>query len=154
MSILVAFLALVPSADGPVAVPTTAVTGNIATRVVFKEADVDKVVEACLALLASCHYSQVPNEGPLADWDGTYSEVFNTRSHLHVRLAKPRTVKCAEGSAVEVSEMLVLLPLNNGGLRVRIGDQAKRFGKYEHDKCVALQRLLNLAEPKDGTEHR
>ena len=147
MSVLVALLALVPSSDGDRVVPAATVTGNIATRVVFKGADADEAAAACLALLASCHYSQVPAEGPLAGWEETYSDVFNTRSHLHVRFPKPQTVKCADGEQVEVSEMLVLLPLNNGGLRVRVGDKAKRFGKYEHDKCVVLQRLLKRAEP-------
>lgn len=45
--------------------------------------------------------------------------------------------------------MIVLFPLNNGGLWVRVGDEAKAFGKYEHDKCVALQRLLKHAEPEE-----
>ena len=102
---------------------------------------------ACLALLASCHYSRVQAEGPLPDWGETAATASNTRSHLRVRFAKPRAVTCADGSKVEVTEMLVLLPLNSGGLRVRVGDKAKAFGKYEHDKCVALQRLLKRAEP-------
>jgi hypothetical protein len=149
MSVLVALLALVSWADDERVVPSATVKGNIATRVEFKEADGDKVAAACLALLASCHYSHVPAEGPLPDWDGTYSDVFNTRSHLHVRFAKPQAVRCADGEQVEVTEMLVLLPLNNGGLRVRVGDKAKSFGKYEHDKCVALQRLLERAQPEE-----
>jgi hypothetical protein len=149
MGILLALLALVPAADDGQAVPAAEVRGNLATRVMFKGADSDRAAEACLELLASCHYSRVPAEGPLPGWADTYSQAFNTRSHLHVRLAKPRAVKCADGVAVEVSEMLVLLPLNNGGLWVRVGDEAKAFGKYEHDKCVVLQRVLNHAEPEE-----
>ena len=149
MSALVALLALVPADGGGRVAPTAAVTGNIATRVVFKGADADEVGAACLKLLASCHYSHVPAEGPMPDWGGTMAEASNSRSHLHVKFDKPQAVKCADGVEVEVTEMLVLLPLNNGGLRVRVGDQAKRFGKYEHDRCVALQRLLKKAEPAD-----
>ena len=148
MGILVALLTLVPAGGEPVA-PRAAVKGNLATRVTFPGADADDVAAACLKLLASCHYSRVPAEGSLPDWDGTYATASNTRSHLHVRFAKPQAVKCADGTAVEVTEMLVLLPLNNGGLHVRVGDRAKAFGKYEHDLGVALQRLLRKAEPAD-----
>jgi hypothetical protein len=149
MGILLALLALVPPAGGGRFAPPATVNGNLATRVVFKGADADQVAGACLALLASCHYSHLPAEGPMPDWGETAATAANTRSHLHVRFAKPQAVKCADGVAVEVTEMLVLLPLNNGGLRVRVGDKAKAFGKYEHDKCVALQRRLTRAEPAE-----
>lgn len=149
MSVFAALLVLALSADGERVIPSVTVKGNIATRVVFKGAAGDKVSASCLALLTSCHYSQVPAEGPMPDWEDTYAKAFNTASHLHVRFAKPQSVKCADGTAVEVTEMLVLLPLNKGRLLVRVGDKAQAFAKYEHDKCVALQRLLTLAEPEE-----
>lgn len=145
MSTLVVLVALL-AADDDRADGSTEVRGNLATRVVFTGDEREKVTEACLELLASCHYSHVPNEGPMPDWGGVYADTFNTRSHLHVRLAKPREIKAADGETAKVTEMLVLFPLNNGGLWVRVGDKAKRFGKYEHDRCVALQHLLKHAE--------
>jgi len=149
MGILLPLLALIPCAGDDRPVTSAAVRGNLATRVVFKGDAAERMAAACLDLLASCHYSRVPVEGPLPEWDATYATVVTTRSHLHVRLEKPRAVTCADGVSVEVSEMLVLLPLNNGGLQVRVGDGAKAFGKYDHKKCVAVQRLLKGAEPTE-----
>src|SRR4029077_4169272 len=79
MSVFAALLVLASSADGERVIPSATVKGNIATRVVFKGASSDKVAASCLALLASCLYSHVAAEGPMPDWEDSYTKVFNTR---------------------------------------------------------------------------
>jgi hypothetical protein len=63
------------------------------------------------------------------------------------RLPKPRAVATVTGKKLEVKELLVLLPLNNGSIYVRWGDKASRFAKYDHQSGVRLQELLKEAEP-------
>lgn len=123
------------------------VSGVIATHVRFKEAARKRVAEACLALLASCTYAHVPNEGEMPEWDTTFLDVLYKKAHLYIRLPKPRAIQIATSEKIEVSELLIVLPLNNGTIWVRAGDKAKRFGKYSPNEAVHLQRLLKEAEP-------
>ena len=51
------------------------VDGLLATRVRFQGAAAEKIAEAGLALLKSCHYSHSPNEGEMPEWDDTLLEV-------------------------------------------------------------------------------
>ena len=116
------------------------VTGNIATRVEFKDAASEKVAEAAVALLASCRHK----DGELVDWDNLRLSAAN-KCFLHIRLPKPRPSTIMD-EKLEVRELLVLLPLNSGSIYVRSGDKASRFAKYDHRVCVRLQELLKEAE--------
>jgi hypothetical protein len=116
------------------------VTGNIATRVEFKDAASEKVAEAALALLASCRHK----DGEITDWDDLLRAAAN-KCFLRIRLPKPRPTTVNDDK-LEVSELLVLLPLNTGSMYVRSGDKARRFAKYDHQVCVRLQELLKEAE--------
>jgi hypothetical protein len=117
------------------------VTGNIATRVEFKDAASEKVAEAAVALLTSCQHK----DGELADWDALLLAAAN-KCFLHIRLPKPRPIATVTGEKLEATELLVLLPLNTGSIYVRSGDKASRFAKYDHRVCVRLQELLKEAE--------
>lgn len=116
------------------------VTGNIATRVEFKDAAGEKVAEAAVALLASCRHK----DGELVDWDDLLLATTN-KCFLRIRLPKPRSTTVNDDK-LEVSELLVLLPLNTGSIYIRSGDKARRFAKYDHQVCVRLQELLKKAE--------
>jgi hypothetical protein len=153
MGFLVAFLSVLPAGDpGQTNRPGDAVrlpevSGVIATPVLFRDQARERIAEAGLALLASCHYAHVPNEGEMPEWDDTLLDTRNKKAYLHIRLAKARTIKTAAEQKVEVSEMIIVLPLNNGGIWVRSGDRAKRFGKYTQAEGARLQGLLKEAEP-------
>jgi hypothetical protein len=153
VAFLLAFLSVLPSADpSPTGRPGDAVrppevSGVIATPVRFPGQARERIAEAALALLASCRYAHVPNEGEMPEWDDTLLDTRNQKAYLHIRLAKARTIKTAAEQKVEVSEMVIVLPLNNGGIWVRSGERAKRFGKYTQDEGVRLQALLKEAEP-------
>jgi hypothetical protein len=116
------------------------VTGNIATRVEFKDAASEKVAEAAVALLASCRHK----DGELVDWDHLLADTAN-KCFLRIRLPKPRSITVNDDK-LEVRELLVLLPLNTGSIYVRSGGKARRFAKYDHQVCVRLQELLKRAE--------
>jgi len=117
------------------------VTGNIATRVEFKDAASEKVAETAVALLASCRHK----DGERADWDDLLLAAAN-KCFLHVRLPKPRPIATVTGEKLKATELLVLLPLNTGSIYVRSGDKASRFAKYDHQVCVRLQELLKESE--------
>ena len=153
MRLLVALLSVMPSGDVGQKIPSgktvrlPEVSGVIATPVLFQDRVREKIAEAGIALLASCRYAHVPNEGPMPEWGDTLLDTRSKKAYLHIRLAKPRTIKTVAEEKVEVSEMLIVLPLNNGGLWVRSGDRAKGFGKYAGDEMVRLQQLLREAVP-------
>jgi hypothetical protein len=120
--------------------PKTEVTGKIdTTRVQFKATAADKVTEAVVALLVSCHHKDAESE-----WDKALDP---NKSFLHIRLPKPRPVATVTGEKLEATELLVLLPLNTGSIYVRRGDKASRFAKYDHQAAVRLQELLKEAQP-------
>ncbi|HJZ89267.1 MAG TPA: hypothetical protein VKE40_00245 [Gemmataceae bacterium] len=153
MGFLVAILSVLPSGDpaprskpGDVVRPPE-VSAVIAAPVRFPDQARERVAEAGLALLASCHYAHVPNEGAMPEWDDTLLNTRNKSAYLHIRLAAARAVETAGGATVEVSEMIVVFPLNNGSIRVRNGDRAKRFGKNTQAAGGRLQGLLKEAEP-------
>jgi hypothetical protein len=123
------------------------VSGKLLTPIEFKAAARAKVAEAALALLASCHYAHQPNEGPSPDWDGLRLDALNRWCHLYIHLAKPQTVKTATGAKIVVTELLIVLNQPKGGLYVRVGDKAKRFGKYVITEANRLQECLKEAEP-------
>jgi RNA polymerase sigma factor (sigma-70 family) len=123
------------------------VRGKWLTHFRVKEAARAKVADAALALLASCHYSHTANEGPAPEWDDTFLDAQNKNCYLYVHLPKPQTITTNTDEKVTVSELLLVLGQPNGGLYVRTGDKAQRFGKYEWDAAKRLQELMKDAEP-------
>jgi hypothetical protein len=147
MCALFVFLSLLLGADESGTDRLPEVSGVIATSIQFKDTAKEKVAEAGLALLASCHYWHVPSEGEMPKWDSTVLDLTQSRCHLYFRFAKPRTIKPIPSETVEVSEMIIVLPLSNGTIWVRSGDKAKRFAKYESYESVRLQAVLKDADP-------
>ena len=79
----------------------------------------------------------------MPDWDDTLLNCMNKKVYLHIRFPKAREVKPAAAKKVWVSEMIIVL---RGNIWVRVGDKAKEYGKYEHDKVIRLQQVLKEAE--------
>lgn len=122
------------------------IKGKLAADIVFKGIYADKMAQACLDLLASCAATDVPTEEAMKEWDDQFLKVQHARCYLHIKFHEPQTVKLASGKSVKVTEFLVLLPLNNGGIWLRAAERAKLYGKYDHPSCLAVQRLLAHAE--------
>jgi hypothetical protein len=152
MKFLVVFLSLLGSDDTAEKAGQVEVNGLIATRVKFKEEAKRKVAEAGLAMLTSCSYSHHPNEGELPQWEDIFLDTYYKKCHIHIRFDKPRTIKTAASEKVEVSEMVIVLPLNSGVIWVRSGDKAKRFAKYSVEATLRIQELLKKAEPAESTK--
>jgi hypothetical protein len=149
MSFFIPFLLLLPSGDAGTprdkgkAVRLPEVRGVIATPVRFSDTAGQKVADAGLALLASCHYAHHPNEGAMPDWEDTLLDCMNKKVYLYIRFPEVQEVKTEGEKNVRVSEMIIVL---RGNIWVRSGDKAKEYGKYEHDKVIRLQQALKEAE--------
>ena len=82
------------------------------------------------------------------NWDEKVLEVREGKQgYLHVKLSEPRTLKIGSGEKVTLTEMLVILPLNRGGLFVREGQRAKAYGKYAPDLMIRVQEQMKYALP-------
>src|SRR5438309_6576026 len=112
MTFLVVFLALLESGGGTQKAGQIEVNGLIATRVKFSDTTKQKVAEASLAMLTSCRYWHHPNEGELPEWDDIFFDTYYKKCHIYIRFDKPRTIKTVTSEQIEVSEMLIVLPLN------------------------------------------
>ena len=147
MTFTLFLLSLLSAGDGGAPGRPAEVTGLLATRVRFSGAAGDRVAEAGLNLLASCSYSQQPNEGELPRWDDTLLDTLG-KCHIRLRFPEPRAVNVMTRS-LEVSEMLIALPLNTGSIWIRSGDRAARFAKWDSARARRLQETLDAAETSE-----
>ena len=149
MKFVIPFLLLLLSGDVGTprdkahAVRVPEVRGFLATPVWFSDAASQKVADAGLAMLKSCHYDHHPNEGAMPEWDDILSDCTNKKVYLYIRLPEVTEIKTAAEKKVRVTEMIVVL---RGNIWVRSGDKAVEYGKYERDKVIRLQRALKEAE--------
>src|SRR5262245_7463297 len=112
MSFFVSLLFLLSSGDvgaprengKPIRLPE--VRGVIAAPVRFSDKASQKIADAGLALLASCHHAHHPNEGPMPDWDDILLDCMNKKVYLHIRLPEPREVRITR-EKVRVSEIII-----------------------------------------------
>ena len=93
-------------------------------------------VRATVGLLESCH-----DESPFA------AEEFKAArqaDHLRLVFAKPVAANVMS-QKLELSELVVRLPLNTGVVWVRAGDRWRRFSKFEYLKTVPVTAWVESA---------
>lgn len=93
-------------------------------------------VRATVGLLESCH-----DESPFA------AEEFmaaRQADHLQLVFAKPVAANVMS-QKIEISELVVRLPLNTGVVWVRAGDRWRRFSKFEYLKTVPVTTWVESA---------
>ena len=121
----------------PAAVPE--VQALVVTHLRFTEKDRDKLAEATVKLLSSCHSSC-----PSTEKD--YQSLFR-QCHLHVKFATPREVT-ADRKKVMVDELIVSFPTNTGGIWVRCGEDYHYFTKFKYEPCLEINELLKAGKPE------
>jgi hypothetical protein len=129
-------LLTIPAADP--AIPE--VRALLVTHLGFAEKDREKIADAALKMLASCHSSCPSTE---KDFESLFRQC-----HLHVKFAKPREVVVQRTEKVKVDELIVSFPTNIGGIWVRSGDDYRYFTKFEHENCLAINELLKAGKPQ------
>jgi hypothetical protein len=109
-------------------------------KVKFPEKSVADGVKAAVGLLESC------SDESLYQAD----ELKKAEQGDHVRLvfAKPITVTVMR-EKVEVSELVLRLPMNTGVFWVRAGDKWRRYSKYEFQKEKPFAAWLGEVRPAD-----
>lgn len=136
-SILLAVAVLVTAAACQVG-DTPKATGTLdGKKVSFPEKSVADGVKATVGLLESC-----------CDESLYQADEFQTaRRGDHVRLvfAEPITVTVME-ERVEVSELVLRLPLETGVFWLRSGDKVRRFTKYRYQMEVPFVAWLREAQ--------
>lgn len=109
-------------------------------KVKFSEKGIAEGVKATVVLLESCCSESVYNA----------AEFKKAEQGDHVRLmfAKPIAVTVMN-EKVEVSELVVRLPLNTGVFWLRSGNKVRRYSKYEFRKAKAFVAWLRKTQPAD-----
>jgi hypothetical protein len=119
----------------------TQVRALLVTHLAFSEKDRDKIAEAAVKMLASCHSSCPSSE---KDFESLFRQC-----HLYVKLAKPREVSTRDGTKkIKVDEMIISFPTNTGGIWVRSGEDYFYFTKFEHETVLEIHELIKTGKPQ------
>ena len=105
------------------------VTGNIVWPKSFGDAQRTEVVDAALALLASCTYAETDTEANLA--------TAMRGSHVRIRFAE-------SSPAGRPDEIVVTFPLTTGSVWTRQGGGIQRHAKFSPYAAEALSKALGL----------
>jgi hypothetical protein len=132
-------LALLIATSGPDSAPKPEVRGLLATRVTFKDEAGVKLAGAMLDLLATSTVTRAANEEEWLD--------AQRRCHVHARFRTPCAVDVADGTKVDVTEIVTTFPLaSTGAIWVRSGARYSYFAKYRGPALGKIQALLSEAK--------
>ena len=138
MNTAVFLLLSVLAADAP-AVPE--VRALLVTHLGFTKKDREKLAEATVKLLSSCHSSCPSTEKDF--------QSLSRQCHLHIKFAKSREVTVqGDGKKIKVDELIVSFPTNTGGIWVRIGEDYHYFTKFKYEPCLEINELLKAGKPQ------
>jgi hypothetical protein len=112
----------------------------LVTHLGFSDKDREKVAEAAVQMLASCHSSCASSA---KDFESLFRQC-----HLYVKLAKPREVPVRDGIKIKMDEMIISFPTNTGGIWVRSGEDYYYFTKFEHERCLEIHELMKTGKPQ------
>ena len=120
---------------------STQVRALLVTHLAFGEKHRDKLAEAAVKMLASCHSSCPSSE---KDFESLFRQC-----HLYVKLAKPREVATRDGTKkIKVDELIVSFPTNTGGISVRSGEDYHYFTKFEYETVLEINELMKTGKPQ------